>query len=127
MDSNIKNLAKLYQHIKESEDISNNIASGASSRFQMDHNAKFLPIGQDMDEEENISKSKRVYDRVKTVFANMKALINACSSENISLPNLSKLIDFMDNPQVRGDLEDLKKTLQGENLENGKNTKLSSF
>jgi hypothetical protein len=126
MDKNINKIAQLYSIIRESESINNNIQTGASTKFAVDHNSRFVPIGQDIDEEELGLESDKILKDLEPKFAELKSLIEACQGDKKSLQTVSMLADFLDNPDFKGKLNDLKMAVQKENMNNGINTRLSS-
>jgi len=127
MNKDIKILFEKYMSILENSDISNNMSgSDVSTKFQTDAMARFLPIGRDTDEEEKkMLESEKLRIKMKDLFTQFSALISAASKETVTYKEVSKLVDFLDNPEVKGDLEKLKNALQAENIESGSNASLS--
>jgi hypothetical protein len=128
MNNEIYSIAKRYSIIKESENISNNMSGkDVSTRFQTDNTAKFLPVGQDKENalgpEE--SESELMRGKVELLFKTFKSIIDSCQTENCSVREVSKLIDLLDDPEVRNDLEQYKLALQREDQDNGVNSKLA--
>ena len=127
MNKDIHILFEKYKSIFENDNISNNMAgSDVSTKFQTDAMARFLPVGQDDEEEKKMLESEKLRIKMKDLFTSFNALISAASKETVTYKEISKLIEFLDNPQVKGDLEKLKNALQAENIESGANASLSS-
>lgn len=116
MNKDEKNLAKSYQKILESINISNNMEQGVST--------KYYPV-HDMDEEEKYKTNKeRILKKLETSFSKIKSLIDSCN-KNCTLSTVSELCDMLEHPALKADLNNLKMTLQEDNVETGENSKLS--
>lgn len=125
---NIYNSYKAGFLLKENEDISNNMSGkDVSTKFQVDHTAKFLPVGQDKESmlgpEE--SESEQLRGKIELLFKTFKTIIDSCQTERCSVREVSKLIDLLDDPEARNDLEQYKLALQKEDQEGGVNAKLA--
>jgi hypothetical protein len=121
-----KELFSRYKIVLENENISNGQMSQVSTNFQVDHNAKFLPIGQDVDDEEKTNlKSSILKHKLKEPFTSLKTLIASCESKTCSIKSVSELLSMLDNPRFKSLLTDLKQQLQTENQEAGTNAKLA--
>jgi hypothetical protein len=126
MNKDIKNIFKNYKQILENTDISNNMSgSGASTKYTVDHMARFLPIGQD-DEEKKINSQDEYKNKLKEFFTTVKALVDLCQSDRCKSSDIGKLLDLMDSPAAKADLTEYKNILQIKDQNNGNNTKLSS-
>ena len=128
MNKEIYSIAERYSLIKENDNISNNMSGkDVSSKFQVDHTAKFLPVGQDKESQlgPEESESEFMRGKVELLFKTLKGIIDSCQSENCSVREVSKLIDLMDDPEARNDLEQYKLALQKEDQESGVNSKLA--
>jgi hypothetical protein len=126
MNKDIKNIFKNYKHILENSDISNNMSGGdASTKFHVDHTAKFLPIGQD-DEEKKLNSHKVYKEKLNEFFTTVKALADLCQSDRCKSSDIGKLLELMDNPAAKADLTEFKNILQLEDQSNGNNSRLSS-
>ena len=128
MNNEIRKLARMYSLIRENDNISNNMSGkDVSTKFQVDHTAKFLPVGQDKESqlgpEEGEIELKR--GKVELLFKTLKSVIDACQSENCSVREVSRLIDLIDDPEARNDLEQYKLALQRDDQESGANSKLA--
>lgn len=126
MNKESKILFERYKAIIENSDISNNMSgSDVSTKYQTDNMARFLPIGQDVDDEEKQLESEKLRIKLKELFDSMKGLIDACAKDTCTYKEISRLMDLMNNPEVNKDLEAYKNALQGENQESGANASLS--
>lgn len=126
MNSEEKNIFKNYLTILENENISNGQMSQVSTTHQVDHNARFLPLGMDMDEEEKKLKSELIKEKLKNLFANFKSLIDLCGNKKCTSSDVSRLLSLMDNPEAKNDLSELKNALGLEEQERNKNASFSS-
>jgi hypothetical protein len=107
----------------------NNKISGkdVSTKFQVDHTAKFLPVGQD---KENMlgpeeAQDEKARGKVELAFNALRDAIESCKSENCSVREISRLIDMLDNPELKNDLNQYKIALQKKDQEIGANSKLA--
>jgi len=125
MNKESRELFAKYISIVENSDISNNMSgSDVSTKYQTDNMARFLPIGQDSDEEERQLESKKLRIKLKDLFLNIKALVDACGKDTCTYREVGKLLDLMDNPEAKNDLQTLKNALQAEDQESGANASL---
>ena len=116
MNKDSKNLAKSYQKVLESVNISNNMETGVSTKYYPMH---------DMDEEEKYKSNKdRILKKLESAFSNIKTIIDSCN-KNCTLTTVSELCDALENPALKTDLNNLKMTLQEDNVETGNNARLS--
>jgi hypothetical protein len=128
MKKDILEIYKSYIQITESEDISNNMSGkDVSTKFQVDHTAKFLPVGQ---EKENMlgpeeTEVEQLRGKIELLFKTFKTIIDSCQTERCSVREVSKLIDLLDDPEARNDLEQYKLALQKEDQDGGVNAKLA--
>jgi hypothetical protein len=127
MNKDIKVIFENYKKILENSDISNNMSSDVSTKFTTDHMARFLPIGQDDEEKKKRDPLKELRNKLNNFFTSLKALASTCQAEGCKSSDIGKLIDLMDNPEARTDLDELKKAIQLIDQDNGSNSKLSSF
>jgi hypothetical protein len=127
MNKDIKVIFENYKKILENSDISNNMSSDVSTKFTTDHMARFLPIGQDDEEKKKRDPLKELRNKLNNFFTSLKAFASTCQAEGCKSSDIGKLIDLMDNPEARTDLEELKKAIQLMDQDNGNNSKLSSF
>lgn len=125
MNKEIKIIFEKYKKVLENSDISNNMSSDVSTKFTTDHMARFLPIGQD-DEEQKKNPFKELKQNLNDFFTTLKALATACQSDSCKSSDIGKLLELMDNPAAKRDLTNLKNNIQLEDQDNGNNTKLSS-
>lgn len=126
MNKDSKTIFNNYKKILENSDISNNMSGkDVSTKFTTDHMARFLPIGQD-DEEKKRNPFKEIKHKLNDFFTTVKALVDKCQSNTCNSSDISKLLDIIDNPAVRNDLQELKNMIQLEDQNNGNNAKLSS-
>lgn len=127
MNKDIKTIFENYKKVLENSDISNNMSSDVSTKFTTDHMARFLPIGQDDEEKKKIDPLKELKNKLNNFFTSLKALASACQMESCKSSDIGKLIDLMNNPEAKTDLEEFKKAMQLMDQDNGNNAKLSSF
>jgi hypothetical protein len=126
MNKETKNLFERYKTIVENSDISNNMSgSDVSTKYQTDNMSRFLPIGQDADDEERQLESEKLRVKLKELFNIMKGLIDACTKDTCTYKEISRLMDLMNSPEANKDMEAYKNALQGENQESGANASLS--
>lgn len=126
MNKDAKLLAERYYRIVESENIDNTSRSDASTKYTVDNTQKFLPIGQDQAEEEKMNlKSDSIIKKLEPLFMKMKTLIDTCSSKRCKERDIAHLLELMDNPAVKGDLQQLRSAMQEENMESGFNNGLA--
>jgi hypothetical protein len=126
MKKDEKEIYYKYNTIVENENLTNGQMSQASTTFQVDHTAKFLPIGRDMDEEEKKKfKSEILKEKLKNLFSSLKSLIDACDGKKCTSDTVGKLLNLMDNPEARNDLSDLKNALGLEEQDSGRNSGLA--
>lgn len=118
-----------YKKILENDNISNNMTgSDVSTKYQVDSMAKFLPIGRDMDneEEKKMLESEKIKIKLKDFFNSIKSLATVCQKDTVTFKEISHFISLIENPAVKNDLDSLKSALQSENMESGVNASLSS-
>jgi hypothetical protein len=117
MDKDAKHLANSYLKILESTNISNNMTQGTST--------KYYPTIQDVDEEElSLTEKDKILKKLEPAFSNIKSLIDSCN-KNCTLKIVSELIDSLDRPDFRTDINSLRDKLQESNVETGANSRLS--
>lgn len=128
MKSDIKNILNSYIKILENTDISNNMSGkDVSTKYTTDNTARFLPIGQDMDEEEkNIQKSQAIRQKLDSMFSRLKSLLETAEKPSSTGKDISNLLSFMDNPEVKGDLTELLNAIRLEEQNAGVNANISS-
>ena len=118
MNKDEKNLAKSYQKIIESVNISNNMTQDVST--------KYYPL-HDMDEEEKYTSDKeKILKKLEIGFSKVKSLIDSCT-KNCNLAIVSELCDLLENPEFKTDLTNLKMAIQSDNVKTGENSRLTSF
>jgi len=125
MKNDIQQIYSKYKIIKESEDISNNMSGkDVSTKYNVDHTAKFLPIGQDIDEEEKnkFNDTKKIQDELKIMFDGLKNLITSCEGKNITSKAVSKLLSTLDSPEIKKHLNNLLNHLQLKEQDQGINS-----
>lgn len=127
MNKDIKTIFENYKKVLENSDISNNMSSDVSTKFTTDHMARFLPIGQDDEEKKKADPLKELKNKLNNFFTSLKALANTCQMDSCKSSDIGKLLDLMNNPEAKTDLEELKKAIQLMDQDNGNNAKLSSF
>lgn len=128
MNKDQKKLASMYlQILKENE---MQIANPASNnQFQSDGTTKFLPIGQEKEDYLKLpdtKKSDKIKEKLKAGLTTLKSLIETCISEKCRLKDISNLIDLLNNPELKADLDNFKMEIQKENTEEGINARLAS-
>lgn len=129
MNKDIKIIFEKYIKILENDNISNNMTgSDASTKNQIDHTARFLPIGRDTDEEEKnkMLESEKIRIKLKDFFNSVKSLATICQKDSVTYKELSNFISIINDPAVKNDLDKLKMALQSENVEAGVNASLPS-
>ena len=86
----------------------------ASTKYTTDNTAKFLPMGQDMDEEEKnkLKVDVNIQEQLKPIFDKMKSLMNVCEGKNCSSKEISHLLSMLDSPELKKHLQEFKKYLQ---------------
>lgn len=124
MNKDTKLIYNNYKSILENTDIANNMSSDTSTKFTTDHMARFMPVGQD-DEEKKKNPFKELKQNLNDFFTSIKALANACQSDSCKSSDIGKLLELMDNPAAKRDLNNLKNNLQLADQNNGNNSKLS--
>lgn len=125
MNKDINNIFTKYRIIKESEDISNNMSGkDVSTKYNVDHTAKFLPIGQDIDDEEKkkFEDTEKIQNELKILFDGLKNLITNCEGKNITSKSVSKLISTLDSPEIKKHLNNLLNHLQLKEQDQGLNS-----
>lgn len=128
MNKDIKTIFENYKKVLENSDISNNMSGkDVSTKFTTDHMARFLPIGQDDEEKQKKDPLKGLKEKLNNFFTSLKALASACQGKNCKSSDLGKLLDLMNNPEAKTDLNELKNAIQLMDQDNGNNAKLSSF
>jgi hypothetical protein len=126
MNKDIKNIFSSYKSILENTDISNNMSgSDVSTKYTTDNTARFLPIGQD-DEEKKVSKPEAIFNKLSNLFAKLKSLISTVESKTCSSKEVSNLIAYMNDAEVKGDLDQLLRELQLQEQNAGLNSRVSS-
>ena len=127
MNKDIHNLSKKYLIILEGGDISNNMSGkDVSTKFQINSIPKFLPVAQEMEEEKMKSlPSEGVRKKLAEYFAGLTSLIKNCESKNCASKDVSRLIEMLDSPRAKADLNDLKSALQLQDQHSGANEKPS--
>jgi hypothetical protein len=121
MKNDIIKIIEEYKHVVENSNISNNMTQGdVSTKYTANSIPKFLPIGQDMDEEElkNL-ESDRIKQKLQTFFSQLKGYVDSCESKNCNYRIVSHLIELIQNPEVIQDLQSYKQSLQLEDQERG--------
>jgi hypothetical protein len=117
------NIFKKYLTICESEDISNTFSNQASTKYTTDNTAKFLPVGQDVDDQEKVKQEipDKIQEKLKTAFSQFKELIKRCEDKNCNSKDIAELLSLMDNPEFKKDLQQLKDVLELKKQEMGVN------
>jgi hypothetical protein len=128
MDRDSKNITKHYLTLLENDNISNNMSGkDVSTKFQVNSIPKFLPVAQEMEEEKMKSlPSEGVRKKLEEYFTGLTSLIKNCESKNCSSKDVSRLIEMLDSPRAKADLNDLKSALQLQDQHSGANAKFSS-
>lgn len=126
MNSDIKSIFESYKRILENDNISNNMSGkDVSTKFTTDQMSRFTPIAQDEEEKAKLNPHKQLKIKLKDFFTHIKPLIEIVQSDKCKSSDVSRLLDIMNNPAIKTDLEELKKMLQLEDQDNGNNAKLS--